>query len=227
MSCPLTGFRSSAWPTAPGGAGSSHTASLASLVPQTALALQVGGEKRGNGCVQLYHGVQVGDVHLVYRVAWFVIPEVIVVLRVADHQDRGEADILEMLVVRVVPALVAEGYREGRPDLLRGAEDSFVDRDGPFAAHHFQVEISFLVADHVAVDVADDRLLAILLAHLVHGVPQRRRADDYFIRDRYGDTKAKSFCDSLGTDLRAACLQETEEYSASLQSPLERRETPS
>ena len=48
-------------------------------------------------------------------------------------------------------------------------------------------------------------------------------AVEYFTRDRYGDAKARSFCESLGTDLRAACLQETEEYSASLQSPLERR----
>ena len=45
-------------------------------------------------------------------------------------------------------------------------------------------------------------------------------AVDYFIRDRYGDARARS----LGMqDLQAACHRETEEYSASLQSPSERR----
>jgi hypothetical protein len=50
-------------------------------------------------------------------------------------------------------------------------------------------------------------------------------AVDYFIRDRYDTAKARSFCESLGADLRAPCLQEVEEYYATLQSPLERRRT--
>ena len=50
-------------------------------------------------------------------------------------------------------------------------------------------------------------------------------AVDYFIRDSYNDVWAKAFCEYLGADLRAMCLQEVEEYYESLRSPLERRGT--
>jgi hypothetical protein len=46
---------------------------------------------------------------------------------------------------------------------------------------------------------------------------------DYFIRDSYSNALAKAFCEYLGEDLRATCLQEAEEYYTSLRSPLERR----
>ena len=48
-------------------------------------------------------------------------------------------------------------------------------------------------------------------------------AVDYFIRDSYSNARAKAFCEYLGADLRATCLQEAEEYYASLRSPLERQ----
>ncbi len=48
-------------------------------------------------------------------------------------------------------------------------------------------------------------------------------AVEYFIRDRYDDTLARAFCDTLGADLRAGCLQEAEEYYRGLQPPSERR----
>ncbi len=48
-------------------------------------------------------------------------------------------------------------------------------------------------------------------------------AVDYFIRDSYSDARARAFCEYLGEDLRATCLQEAEEYYASLRSPLERK----
>jgi hypothetical protein len=50
-------------------------------------------------------------------------------------------------------------------------------------------------------------------------------AVDYFIRDSYSNTGAKAFCEYFDAGLRAACLQEAEEYYRSLESPLERRET--
>ncbi len=39
----------------------------------------------------------------------------------------------------------------------------------------------------------------------------------YFTRHYYGDAQAKTFCESFGEDLRAACLKEAEEYYRSLQ----------
>jgi hypothetical protein len=48
-------------------------------------------------------------------------------------------------------------------------------------------------------------------------------AVDYFIRDSYNTTRATAFCGYFGAHLRARCLQEAEEYYATLQSPLERR----
>ncbi len=50
-------------------------------------------------------------------------------------------------------------------------------------------------------------------------------AAEYFIRDSYSDAQAKGFCESLGADLRAMCLQEAEEYYQTLQPPSERRGT--
>jgi hypothetical protein len=47
-------------------------------------------------------------------------------------------------------------------------------------------------------------------------------AVDYFIRNYYSNTQAKAFCGYLSADLRTPCLQETEEYYTSLESPLER-----
>ncbi len=47
-------------------------------------------------------------------------------------------------------------------------------------------------------------------------------AIEYFIRDRYDDTLARAFCDTLSAGLHLMCLQEAEEYSTNLQSPLER-----
>jgi hypothetical protein len=49
-------------------------------------------------------------------------------------------------------------------------------------------------------------------------------AVDYFIRNYYSDSQAKSFCGYLSADLRAPCLQEAEEYYTSLEFPLERLE---
>jgi hypothetical protein len=50
-------------------------------------------------------------------------------------------------------------------------------------------------------------------------------AVDYFIRDSYNNTRAKAFCEYFDAGVRTLCLQESEEYYRSLQSPLERRGT--
>jgi hypothetical protein len=42
--------------------------------------------------------------------------------------------------------------------------------------------------------------------------PEVVGAVEYFIRNYYGDTQAKAFCESLGADLRAGCLRTAEEY---------------
>lgn len=46
-------------------------------------------------------------------------------------------------------------------------------------------------------------------------------AVEYFVRHYYSDTQARSFCESFGTDLRALCLREAEEYYGSFRSRLE------
>ena len=48
-------------------------------------------------------------------------------------------------------------------------------------------------------------------------------AAEYFVRHYYGDAQPKVFCETLTWELRAACLQEVEEYYYGLESPLERR----
>jgi len=48
-------------------------------------------------------------------------------------------------------------------------------------------------------------------------------AVEYFVRHYYSDAQPKVFCETLTAELRAACLQEVEEYYHGLESPLERR----
>src|SRR3712207_2662293 len=112
------------------------------------------------------HRAQVGGVELIYRIAGFVVPGVAVVQRAIGEHNRGETGIPEILVVGAPQAYVGELDR--RADHLRGTHEGVVDRTCLIAGPHRGLGPTLVVADHVGVQVADDRTFALPLDDVAH-----------------------------------------------------------